>query len=105
MSQRPHRRADRPPTLAIEGLAIEIAGRRGAASVAADIDLEIWPGEIVGLIGESGSGKTMISLAVLGLLPHGVRVAAGEIRLSGERLSGLSQRELKAIRGKRIAMV
>ena len=105
MSQRPHRRADRPPTLAIEGLAIEIAGRRGTASVAADIDLEIWPGEIVGLIGESGSGKTMISLAVLGLLPHGVRVAAGEIRLSGERLTGLSQRELKAIRGKRIAMV
>ena len=105
MSERPHRRADRPPTLAIDGLAIEIAGRRSVASVAEGVSLDIWPGEIVGLIGESGSGKTMISLAVLGLLPHGARIAAGEIRLSGEPLTGLSQRELKAIRGRRIAMV
>jgi oligopeptide/dipeptide ABC transporter ATP-binding protein len=91
--------------LAIDRLSIEIAGRRRTASVVEDVSLAIWPGEIVGLIGESGSGKTMISLAVLGLLPPTARVASGEIRLTGEAISGRSERNLKGIRGSRIAMV
>src|SRR5690606_3324883 len=69
------------------------------------VSLEVWPGEIVGLIGESGSGKTMTALAVLGLLPRGIAIAGGDLRLSGKSLVGLSKPELRAIRGDRIAMI
>jgi oligopeptide/dipeptide ABC transporter ATP-binding protein len=102
---RPHRRSDRPPVLTVDRLSVEIAGSYGRASVVDEVSLSIWPGEIVGLIGESGSGKTMISNAVLGLLPAGARIAAGEIRLGAETISGRPQRYLKTIRGSRIAMV
>jgi oligopeptide/dipeptide ABC transporter ATP-binding protein len=91
--------------LAIDRLSIEIAARRGTASVAEDVSIVIWPGEIVGLIGESGSGKTMIALSVLGLLPPAAHLASGSIRLSGEVISGLAERELKRIRGRRMTMV
>ena len=76
------------PTLAIEDLTIEHAGRRGRARLVDRVSLEVWPGEIVGLIGESGSGKTMTALSILGLLPRGVRVAGGDIRLSADPSSG-----------------
>jgi oligopeptide/dipeptide ABC transporter ATP-binding protein len=94
-----------PPTLRVEGLTIEHAGRRGRARLVDRLDLEVWPGEIVGLIGESGSGKTMTALSVLGLLPHGVQVAAGDIRLSGRSLVRMATAELRAIRGDRVAMI
>jgi len=94
-----------PPTLAIDGLSVEIKGRLGRASVVDAASLAIWPGEIVGLIGESGSGKTMIGLATLGLLPPAARIVAGEIRLNSEAVSGLPERRLAEIRGNRIAMV
>jgi oligopeptide/dipeptide ABC transporter ATP-binding protein len=93
------------PTLAIEDLTIEHAGRRGRARLVDRVSLEVWPGEIVGLIGESGSGKTMTALSILGLLPRGVRVAGGDIRLSGRSLVRLGEAELRAIRGDRIAMI
>ena len=70
-----------------------------------EVSLTIWPGEIVGLMGKSGSGKTMISLAVLGLLPSAARLASGKIRLKGEEISGQPEQELKKIRGNKIAMV
>lgn len=102
---RAYRRRDRPPVLGIEGLTIEFAMRRGAARVVDDATLEVWPGEIVGLIGESGSGKTMTALSVLGLLPRTARVTAGDIRLSGTSLMGLPEDQLRAIRGRHIAMI
>jgi peptide/nickel transport system ATP-binding protein len=102
---RQHRRTDRPPALTLDRLSIEIIGRRGKASVVDGVSLLIWPGEIVGLIGESGSGKTMISLAILGLLPTRAQITAGEIRLGAEAISGRPEQELKAIRGNRVAMV
>lgn len=102
---RQHETANGPPALTVDRLSIEIHGRRGKGIVVEDASLRIWPGEIVGLIGESGSGKTMISLAILGLLPPATRVTAGEIRLGSEVVSRMSERELKTIRGSRIAMV
>ena len=102
---RAHRRDDRPPTLNISGLSIQFAMRRGIARVVDKVSLEVWPGEIVGLIGESGSGKTLTALSVLGLLPRQARVAAGEIRLHGEELIGLSEAKRRAIRGDRIALI
>jgi peptide/nickel transport system ATP-binding protein len=103
--RRMYRRTDGPPTLAIEGLTIEIRGRRGAARVVDGLTLEVWPGEIVGLIGESGSGKTMTALAILGLLPRAARMTAGDIRLGDLSLRGLSEPEWRRLRGDRIAMV
>ena len=102
---RSRRRRDRPPVLGIEGLTIEFAWRRGAARVVDDVTLEVWPGEIVGLIGESGSGKTMTALSVLGLLPRTATITTGDIRLSGTSLLGLSRAQLRAIRGQHIAMI
>ncbi len=101
--QRP--RSGALPTLAIEELTIEHAGRRGTARLVDRLGLEVRPGEIVGLIGESGSGKTMTALSVLGLLPRGVRVAAGDIRLSGRSLVGMPAADLRRVRGDRIAMI
>jgi len=102
---RPHALSGAPPALAIDGLTLEYAGRRGSARLADRVSLEVWPGEIVGLIGESGSGKTMTALSVLGLTPRGVRVAGGDIRLAGESLVRMSQTGLRKVRGSRIAMI
>jgi oligopeptide/dipeptide ABC transporter ATP-binding protein len=102
---RHHRRGDGPPTLAVEQLRVEVAGRRGQAAVVDGVSLTIWPGEIVGLIGESGSGKTMIALSVLGLLPPAARIAAGTIALRGKVVSGLPERELRQLRGERLSLV
>ena len=70
---RPHARSDRPATLRVDDLSIEFASARGTARVVDRASLEVWPGEIVGLIGESGSGKTMTALSVLGLRKRSVR--------------------------------
>ncbi|QTX03811.1 ABC transporter ATP-binding protein [Agromyces archimandritae] len=86
--------------LVIDDLRIEHGGR----PLVRGVDLELRPGRVQGLAGESGSGKTLTSLAVLGLLPRGMRVS-GSIRLDETELLGLPGRRLNAIRGRRIAMV
>lgn len=100
-----HRRSDRPPVLALEGLTVEFASGRRVARVVDEATLEVWPGEIVGLIGESGSGKTMTALSVLGLLPRAAEITAGDIRLSGTSVRGLSEAQFRGIRGDRIALI
>ena len=102
---RPHARSDRPATLRVDDLSIEFAGRRGTARVVDRASLEVWPGEIVGLIGESGSGKTMTALSVLGVLPKRARVASGTVALADETLTGKSEREMRRIRGNRVALI
>ena len=91
--------AQSTPALSIRDLTIDI-GRPLVKGVS--IDLEA--GRIHGLAGESGSGKTLTSLAVLGLLPRQARTG-GSISLGGEELVGLNRRALNRVRGKRIAMV
>lgn len=86
-------------TLSIRDLTIDI-GR----PLVQGVSLELEAGRIHGLAGESGSGKTLTSLAVLGLLPRQARTG-GSIRLGGEELVGLRRRSLNRVRGKRIAMV
>jgi len=91
--------ATRDATLSIRDLTIDI-GR----PLVKGVSLELLPGRIRGLAGESGSGKTLTSLAVLGLLPRQARTG-GSITLAGEELVGLGRRALNRVRGKRIAMV
>jgi ABC-type glutathione transport system ATPase component len=87
------------PTLSIRDLTIDI-GR----PLVKGVSLDLAPGRIHGLAGESGSGKTLTSLAVLGLLPRQARTG-GSIRLGDDELVGLGRRALNRIRGKRIAMI
>ncbi len=64
-----------------------------------------WPGERLGIVGESGSGKTTLGLAVAALLPKVGRIMSGSIRFQGRELVGASARELRAVRGRHIAVV
>jgi peptide/nickel transport system ATP-binding protein len=69
------------------------------------VSLSIGPGEIAGVIGESGSGKTLTALAALGMLPRGARIESGCILLGGESLLDKTERERRAIRGDRMAYI
>ncbi|TPE53651.1 dipeptide ABC transporter ATP-binding protein [Amaricoccus solimangrovi] len=89
--------------LVIEGLAVTIAGRRVLGGPEG-VSLAVGPGEILGLIGESGSGKSMTALAVSRLLPRGA-VATGAARLDGRELMALSEREMCGVRGRDIGMI
>ena len=96
----------REAVLAVEGLRVELATRAGVAPVVDDVSFDLAPGETLGLVGESGCGKSMTALAIMGLLPEGVgRVAAGRILLDGDDLVGLPPARLRAIRGKRVSMI
>jgi peptide/nickel transport system ATP-binding protein len=93
------------PLLDVRGLRVEIATRHGVVRAVDGIDLQIGRGEIVALVGESGSGKSMTARAITRLLPPGAHVVAGEIRLDGVDLLGLSDAEMDRVRGARIAML
>jgi len=84
------------PVLALKGVVIEYPkrGRVPAFVAAKDINLEIYPGEILGLVGESGSGKTTIGRAAIGLIP----VKSGSIMVAGNEIAGANGKELQAIR-------
>ena len=85
--------------LAVEDLVIEVPG--GRAVDGASFTLE--PGEVLGLIGESGAGKSLTGAAVIGLLPQAARMSAGRILLDGERIDDLPEEDWEALRGRRIS--
>jgi peptide/nickel transport system ATP-binding protein len=87
-------------TLEVQGLTIEIDGRR----VVDDVSFAVPDGARLGLIGESGSGKSLTALAILGLLPDGAS-ASGSVRWNGRELIGLPDRELAQLRGDEIGIV
>jgi oligopeptide/dipeptide ABC transporter ATP-binding protein len=93
------------PTLLIERLSIAFETPHGRATVVDDVSIRVGAGEIVGLIGESGSGKTIVSLAVLGMLPRGAKVLSGAIGLSGDSLLDKPENYRRAIRGDRVALI
>lgn len=91
--------------LDIENLRVEFPGRRGTFVAVEDISLHLERGEILGVVGESGAGKSTIGTAVIGLLQPPGHVAAGRIALDGERIDQLPEHALKRIRGRRIGMI
>jgi len=90
--------------LEVTELTVTLPTRRGHRTAVDNVSFAIDSGAILGLAGESGSGKTMTTMAILGLLPHGARTS-GSVRLAGTELRTLSQRQLRDIRGRRIALV
>ena len=80
------------PVLDVRGLSVEFPGRHGTVTALSDITLSIRPGEILGVVGESGAGKSMTGLAVQGLLEPPGRVSAGEVWLNGRRIDRLTNR-------------
>ncbi len=93
------------PLLEVSGLEIRFPGGSRPFEVVRGASLSVGRGEIVGLVGESGSGKSLTALAILGLVPPPGQVVGGSIRLDGRELRGLSERELRAVRGARIGLV
>jgi oligopeptide/dipeptide ABC transporter ATP-binding protein len=95
------------PLLELRGLSTHYVSARGTRVVRAveDVSLTLQAGGTLGVVGESGSGKTTLALTILRLLPAAARIVAGEIRFEGEDLRTKSDREMRRIRGKRIAMI
>lgn len=93
------------PLLRVKSLRVEIPTRRGLLLALDDISFTIEPGEILGFVGESGAGKSLTGMAILGLLDPPGRVASGEIWLGERRIDKLSQKEMRRIRGKEIGAV
>jgi peptide/nickel transport system ATP-binding protein len=91
--------------LIVEGLTTELSRRGRSFKIVDGVSFRISPGEIVGLVGETGCGKTMTALSLLQLLPQSVKVAAGSVRLDGVELLGLAPADLRRLRGDRISMV
>ena len=97
--------ASSKPLLAVDDLRVEFWTDRGTIYAVNGISFEIAAGETLGIVGESGCGKSVTSLALLGILPRAGRVAGGTAQYAGRDLFQLPDRELRQIRGKEIAMI
>lgn len=93
------------PLLQIENLTIRFPTEEGYATAVNKLNLSLNHGEILGLVGESGCGKSLTSLAVLRLIPPPGEIATGHIHFDGQDLQNLSEKEIRKIRGARIAII
>jgi oligopeptide/dipeptide ABC transporter ATP-binding protein len=101
------------PLLEVEDLCVEVADERergrgreaGFVRVVDGVSFAVEPGEILGVVGESGAGKSLTGLSLLGLLPEAARVAGGRITFAGEDLVRAGEARMQAVRGDRIAMI
>jgi peptide/nickel transport system ATP-binding protein len=93
------------PVLSVRDLVVEFPTRRGILRALDNVSFDVGPGEILGVVGESGAGKSVTGSAIIGLIEPPGRIAGGEIRLRGERIDNLPPDRLNRIRGKRIGMV
>ena len=93
------------PVLSVKNLTVQFPTRRGILTAVDNISFDIMPGEVLGMVGESGAGKSMTGSAVIGLIDPPGRISSGEILLQGERIGNLSPDQMRRYRGKRIGMV
>ncbi len=93
------------PVLSVRNLRVEFPTRRGTLVAVNDISFDIAPGEVLGVVGESGAGKSMTGAAVIGLIEPPGRIGAGTIMLGGQRIDNLPPEQMRRVRGKRIGMV
>ena len=95
----------RTPLLEVEDLEVRFWTSRGIVHAVNGISFDIAPGETLGIVGESGCGKSVTSLALLGILPRAGRVTGGQRELDGKELTTMSDSQLRSIRGRQIAMI
>jgi peptide/nickel transport system ATP-binding protein len=97
--------ASNAPLLEVRDLVVEFPTRRGVLRALDGVSFSIARGEVLGVVGESGAGKSLTGAAIIGLLEPPGRVAAGEIRLDGERIDNLPAAAMRRVRGKRIGAI
>lgn len=94
-------------TLSVRGLSVGVGpvGAGEGVRLVTDVSFDVEPGTVLGLVGESGCGKTMTALSLLGLLPSGVSVTGGQILWNGKNLAAATDKDMEGIRGRQIALI
>jgi peptide/nickel transport system ATP-binding protein len=93
------------PLLRVENLRVELPNRSGVMTAINDVSMTIEPGEVLGVVGESGAGKSLTGAAIIGLLEPPMRIAGGRIFLAGKRIDDLPNEAMRRIRGKQISTI
>jgi peptide/nickel transport system ATP-binding protein len=93
------------PLLEVQDLTVEFPTRRGVLRALDRVSFSIEAGEVLGVVGESGAGKSLTGVAIVGLLERPGRIAGGQVRLDGQRIDNLGAEPLRRIRGRRIGMI
>jgi oligopeptide/dipeptide ABC transporter ATP-binding protein len=93
------------PLLEVKGLKTYFYTEDGVVRAVDGVDIEVFPGEVLGIVGESGCGKSVTSLSIMRLIAKPGKIDAGEILLDGENLLNLSEEEMSKVRGNRISMI
>jgi peptide/nickel transport system ATP-binding protein len=93
------------PLLQVKNLRIEFPTRKGLLTAVDDVSFDIAPGEVLGVVGESGAGKSLTGAAIIGLLEPPGRIAGGEILLNGRRIDNLPFDEIRKVRGREIGAI
>jgi peptide/nickel transport system ATP-binding protein len=93
------------PVLSVRNLEVEFVTRRGILRAIDKVSFDIAPGEVLGVVGESGAGKSLTGTAIIGLIDPPGRIAGGQVLLKGSRIDNLPKEEMRKVRGKRIGMI
>ena len=91
--------------LQVNNLTVEFPGRRGTLTALNDVSFDIAPGEILGMVGESGAGKSLTGAAIIGLLEPPGRLASGQVVLEGRRIDNLPAEQMRRVRGRKIGAI
>jgi oligopeptide transport system ATP-binding protein len=105
MPEAPDAAEPRAPILTVSHLSARYRTEEETVPAVRDVSLELYPGEVLALVGESAAGKSTVAHAILGLLPYNADVESGEIRYRGRPLLGMPPEELRDVRGSEIAMI
>ena len=91
--------------MSVANLRVEFPTRRGTLVAVHDVSFDIAPGEVLGVVGESGAGKSLTGAAIIGLIDPPGRIAAGQVRLDGRRIDALPYDQMRRIRGREIGAI